>query len=139
MNHDLRWKIFFLLLAAGNFANGIWMLIDPNHWYENLPGRVPDFGPMNEHFIRDLGCVFALFGVLTVKGAFQRAWRASSLFIIQLWYVPHAFVHLFDTFRGLVSMEHLYLDIPLVYAPVLVIGIMQYVLRLETAKTGNQL
>lgn len=134
---NFKWKIFFLLFAGGNFINGIWMLVDPGHWYTNLPGRVPDFGPLNEHFVRDLGCLFLMFAVLAIKGALQSDWRGNALFIMQLWYLPHAFVHLFDTFRGLVAMEHLYMDIPLCYAPPLVIGILQLVLRRETNQAGK--
>lgn len=128
---NFRWKMFFLLLAFGNFFNGIWMIINPNHWYKNLPGRIPDFGPMNEHLIRDLGCLFVLFGIIFLRGAFETTFRKTALFISQLWFLPHAFIHLFDTYRGLVGIEHLYMDIPLCYAPPVLIGIMQYVLYLE--------
>ena len=131
MSNNFRWIMFFLFLAIGNFINGVWMLFDPNHWYLNLPGRVPDFGPMNEHFVRDLGCVFVMIALIALKGAFDRSWRKNSLLIIQLWLVPHAMIHLFDTLRGLVAMEHLYMDIPLCYAPPILVGFMQYILSLE--------
>ena len=137
MSDQLRWTGFFVFLAIGNFINGIWMLIDPNHWYWNLPGRVPDFGPMNEHFVRDIGCVFILLSIVFVRGACDRSWRRNALFISQLWFIPHAIIHLFDTFRGLVSIEHLYMDIPLCYVPPILIGIIQLILRFETNKIGE--
>ena len=138
MSDNMRWKFFFLLLSLGNFLNGIWMLLTPNHWYSNLPGRVPDFGPMNEHFIRDLGCLFVLFGVIFLRGVFESSWRKTALFLSQLWFIPHAFIHLFDTFRGLVSIEHLYMDIPLCYGPPILMGVMQYFLYLETVSIRRQ-
>ena len=137
MSDESRWKMFFLFLAAGNFLNGVWMLLTPNHWYLNLPGRIPDFGPMNEHFVRDLGCVFVLLGIIFLKGALDSSWRKNALFISQLWFIPHGLIHLFDTLRGLVGMEHLYMDIPVCYAPPVLVGIMQYVLHLETKKVGT--
>lgn len=121
-------------MALGNFVNGIWMLYGPNDWYVRLPGRVPDFGPMNEHFVRDLGCVFVALGVVSVKGALEPAWRKGALFVMQLWFVPHAAVHLFDTIRGHVALEHLYIDIPLCYGPPLLIGFLQFVLRCESSR-----
>ncbi len=136
MSDRLRWPAFFLLLALGNLVNAVWMLSSPHHWYQNLPGRVPDFGPMNEHFVRDIGCVSAMVGVLALRAAFDEGWRAKALFVLQLWFVPHALVHLFDTLRGLVSMEHLTMDVPLVYAPPLVIGVMQLLLRRETSRSA---
>ena len=45
------WSIVFALSAAGNLANGLWMLASPGHWYINLPGNVPGTGPLNEHFV----------------------------------------------------------------------------------------
>lgn len=131
MSKDIKWIGFFIFIFLGNFLNGLWMLIDPKHWYLNLPGRVPDFGPLNEHFARDLGCAFILIGFVALKAAFDAPFRKNAFLIIQLWLCSHAFVHLFDTFRGLVSMEHLYMDIPLCYAPPILIGIMQLIYRSE--------
>lgn len=38
------------------------MLFDPAGWYANTPG-VPSTGPMNGHFIRDIGAAFLMTGV----------------------------------------------------------------------------
>jgi hypothetical protein len=35
------------------FANGVVMVIVPEGWYWTVPG-VPDRGPFNQHFIRDV-------------------------------------------------------------------------------------
>lgn len=134
MSDRRRWSAFFSLLALGNLVNGIWMLVSPWHWYENLPGRVPDFGPMNEHFVRDIGCVSMLVATLSLRAALDASWRDKTLFVLQLWFAPHAFVHLFDTLRGLVAPEHLFMDLPLVYAPPVMIGLMQLLLRRETSR-----
>ncbi len=51
------------LLAA---VNGLFMLIAPDSWYPITPG-VPDTGPFNQHFVRDIGCAFLVTGVSLVR------------------------------------------------------------------------
>ena len=46
----------FLLLGAAMLGNALWMLAGPMHWYTELPAAVPDTGPFNAHFVRDIGC-----------------------------------------------------------------------------------
>ena len=62
------WTWIFLVSGLGNLANGLWMLADPAHWYATLPAAVPDFGPLNEHFVRDIGSAFTMLGVGTGLG-----------------------------------------------------------------------
>ena len=53
-------KLVLGLFAAGNLANAGWMLGAPEHWFQNLPAGVPDTGPFNEPFVRDLGAVMVV-------------------------------------------------------------------------------
>lgn len=46
-----------LLLAA----NGLFMLADPAQWYAIVPG-VPETGPFNAHFVRDIGAIYVVTG-----------------------------------------------------------------------------
>ena len=55
-----RWPIVLGFFAAGNLVNAVWMLASPAHWYLNLPANIPGTGPLNEHFVRDIGCIFLL-------------------------------------------------------------------------------
>ncbi|MGI4993377.1 hypothetical protein ACRXCV_12145 [Halobacteriovorax sp. GFR7] len=140
MSQEKRWKIFFFLIFLGNFISGIWMLVGPTHWYENFPGRIPDFGPLNEHFVRDLGCIFLVLSIISFKSVVDSSWRKNTLFILQLWFTAHAIVHLFDTLRGLVAMEHLYMDIPLCYMPPVLVGYMQfYYYKEQNSINGSKL
>ena len=102
---------FVMLATAG------WMLAAPAHWWANLPGRVPDFGPLNEHFVRDIGALFLTFGSALWWAAAVPAVRFPVLAVVTLWNVAHAFVHVWDTVRGLVDASHWTLDIPGIYAP----------------------
>ena len=115
------WTTVLGIFAIGNLANGVWMLADPVHWYENLPAGVPDFGPLNEHFVRDLGCTFVLFGLVLGLAAFVPRWRVAACSAVALFYVLHAIVHVADTLRGLVGPEHWAIDLPGVYAPAVIL------------------
>src|SRR4029078_11271807 len=43
-------------------ANGLFMLVAPQPWYEFVPG-VTDTGFFNQHFIRDIGLIQLFLGV----------------------------------------------------------------------------
>ena len=60
------------------------MLAGPLHWYHELPAAVPDTGPFNPHFVRDIGCAFFAVGVALVWAAFAPRWRAPLLAIAAL-------------------------------------------------------
>lgn len=110
------WRIAFLIAAAGNFANGVWMLADPAGWFATIPG-VTDTGPLNEHFVRDLGATFALVGTAFLWAAFRPRERVAVLSVASVFYVGHALVHVFDTARGLLPPSHWTGDFVPIYAP----------------------
>ena len=111
------WKWVFALGALGNIPNALWMLADPAGWYHGLPAGVPDFGPLNEHFVRDIGSAFLVLGLVLAWGVFVPAVRLPALVTVTLFYVFHALVHVWDTLRGLVGPEHWTIDLGGVYLP----------------------
>ena len=123
------WTIVLGLFGLGNVVNGLWMLVDPVHWYHTLPAGVPDFGPLNEHFVRDIGCIYLLLGLALVIGAFRLSLRAPSCGAAAAFSLLHAVVHVFDTARGFVGLEHWWIDLPGVYAPALIVTALYFVLR----------
>ncbi|MEM9623476.1 MAG: hypothetical protein AAF993_17655, partial [Pseudomonadota bacterium] len=50
-----------MLLGVLMLGNGIFMLFGPESWYWLVPG-VPDRGPFNQHFVRDIGFIYGLMG-----------------------------------------------------------------------------
>jgi len=112
------------LFGLGNLLNGAWMLADPPHWYVTLPAGVPDFGPLNEHFVRDIGAVFVVLGAALVYAAFRPRWRMPAIAGAGGFLVLHGVVHVIDTVRGLVGPEHWLIDIPGVYLPAVVIVVV---------------
>ncbi len=115
------WTIVLGLFGLGNLANGFWMLADPVHWFYTLPAGVPDFGPLNEHFVRDIGCIFTLMGAGLMGAAVWPSWRVAATAAAAGFSLLHALVHVIDTTRGLVGPEHWMIDLPGVYGPAILL------------------
>jgi hypothetical protein len=103
-----------LLLAA----NGFLMLADPAQWYGMVPG-VPETGPFNPHFVRDIGAAYVVTGVaLAVLALDERtvpAALAGALFL-----TLHALVHVADAITGQLHMDHILSDLVTVFAPAVI-------------------
>jgi len=108
-----------LILAASSAMNAIWMLASPATWYHDLPAAVPDTGPFNAHFVRDIGCAFATIALALYWAAFRPRWRPPLLVIAAFFLVAHAALHVFDTASGALDAHHWLLDLPGVYLPAL--------------------
>lgn len=104
-------------LALLTAANALWMLAGPAAWYVGLPAAVPDFGPYNEHFVRDIGCAFALVAFALGWAAERPLYRVPLVSLAAFFLVVHALLHIFDTGRGFVSPDHWWIDFPGVYLP----------------------
>jgi|SRR5262245_28651179 len=105
------------VLAALNLANGVWMIAAPASWYAGLPAAVPDTGPLNQHFVRDIGSAFVVMGCALAAGAAWPALRVPALALVSLFYVLHALVHVADTLTGHLPASHWAIDLPGVYLP----------------------
>ncbi len=120
------WVVAVGVVAVGGAANGVWMLIDPAQWYEHLPAGVPDTGPLNAHFVRDIGCAFLTMSVALAWALWKPAVRSALVGIAACFYVAHAILHVHDTLRGLVDSGHWLLDLPGVYLPALLLMAAAY-------------
>jgi hypothetical protein len=116
-----RWPIVLGLFGLSNLVNGVWMLASPAHWYINLPADVPGSGPLNEHFVRDIGCIFFLLGVALLASIWKRDLRVSAMVAAAAFSTAHALVHVYDQARGLFTPEHLGFDIGPVYVSTLLL------------------
>jgi hypothetical protein len=130
------WAIVLGLFAVGNLVNGVWMLVDPLHWYLNLPANVPGTGPANEHFIRDIGCIFTLIGVALAIAVFRPAARLPALLIATGFYAAHAGVHVLDTARGLMDSSQWMIDlVPIYGATALLVAVTLVYARSHRSRT----
>ncbi len=124
-----RWPIVIGLFGLGNLVNGAWMLASPAHWYIHLPADVPGSGPLNEHFVRDIGCIFFLLGVALLASIRRRELRVPAMTAAAAYSAAHALVHVYDQARGLFSPEHLSVDIGPVYVSTLLLVALTWKLR----------
>ena len=111
------WSWLALVIGVGSIANAAWMLAGPMHWYTDLPAKVPDTGPFNPHFVRDIGCAFLTVGVALCWAAFSPQRRLTLIAVSALFLTAHALLHVFDTLRGSLPSDHWWLDLPGVYLP----------------------
>ncbi len=111
----LGWLL--LVLGIGTLANAAWMLAGPMHWYDMLPAAVPDTGPFNPHFVRDIGCAFLTVGVALCWAAVSTRFRYPLASVAAVFLAAHAILHAFDTATGALPPSHWWLDLPGVYLP----------------------
>ena len=108
------------IFGLANLANAAWMLADPAGWYAGLPAAVPDTGPLNTHFVRDVGSAFAVMGCALLWAAVRPALRVPMLAGVALFYLLHALVHVTDTVAGRLPASNWAIDAPGVYVPALI-------------------
>jgi len=124
-----RWGWIFAIFGAISLANALWMLAGPMHWYTDLPAAVPDTGPFNPHFVRDIGCAFLTVSVALLWAAFSRRVRQPLVVIAALFLVAHGVLHAYDTLRGALGHDHWWLDLPGVYLPAVVMSVAVFQTR----------
>lgn len=128
---SLGWLL--LIVGALTLANALWMLAGPLHWYTDLPAAVPDTGPFNSHFVRDIGCAFLATGVALVWAARSHRFRLPLVAVAALFLAAHAVLHFYDTIRGALGHDHWLLDLPGVYLPGILLPIIAIRLAREDA------
>lgn len=85
-------------LAVYYIAIATHMLFAPEHWYNAVPG-VTATGPINIHFIRDIGAAFLMSGMaLAVYGKNPVLWVAAP--IAAIFPGVHAGIHAFGLLSG---------------------------------------
>lgn len=110
---------FAALFGAGLAANGAYMLVDPIAWYFAVPG-VTTTGRLNQHFVRDIGMIFALVGIAFALGAARPALRVSLWGVGAFWLTGHALFHAWEVAVGLCDASALERDFPAVTLPALI-------------------
>jgi hypothetical protein len=114
---EILMKTLFWVFCVASVANGLWMLAAPYSWYWDLPASVPDTGPFNPHFVRDIGVTFVVLGA-------GFGWCATNLdrcYPVHLgltgWFVGHAALHAADILTGRLPHAHWGIDAPAVFLP----------------------
>jgi hypothetical protein len=93
-------RLMLLILGAFHLLNGLIMLAAPMAWYMAVPG-VSASGPLNHHFIADIGLIFVASGAGLILGARVGARAAVWAMAGAAWPALHALLHIWGWFaRG---------------------------------------
>ena len=104
-------SVLGLLLAA----NGAFMIAAPAAWYGAVPG-VAVTGPLNPHFVRDIGCAYLVSGAALVWLAIDARARMAA-FAGGVFLALHALVHLAEAAGGRETGHGLVADLLPVFVP----------------------
>ena len=104
-------------------ANGLFMLVTPQVWYEAVPG-VTQTGLFNQHFIRDIGIIQLFLGVAFGVGLAVPERRVGLWLVATLWLAAHAFFHLWEVAVGICAPSALLRDFPAVSLPAILGAIL---------------
>lgn len=107
-----------LLLGLAMLGNGVFMTMAPESWYWMVPG-VPDRGPFNQHFVRDIGFIYMLAGAAFIYGSVYTRHRLTLWLMPTAWLVCHAIFHIWEVVVGICGPESLVEDFAGVTLPAL--------------------
>ena len=81
-----------LALAAVQLITGLALALTPGAFYD----AIADFGPRNEHDLRDMAAFYVASAVVLGVAAQRPSWRAPALALVGLQFALHAVNHLVD-------------------------------------------
>jgi len=136
MSRTDSWTVTLWVLAAINLANGIWMLLGPEGWYYGVPAAVPDTGPLNLHFVRDIGATYVTMAAALFWAGARPADRVPLVAMVLLFHVLHGAAHVLDTLAGRLPASHWLIDFPGVYLPMLVLAAVLWLLASRSTRTA---
>lgn len=117
--HTPARQIAVALFAGVWLINAIWMLADPAGWYGSIDG-VPNTGPYNPHFVRDIGVAYLMLALLSAAALRWPGHAAALLGAVTLYLGLHAGLHVWDIAAARLPMEHILIDLPGVFLPPLI-------------------
>lgn len=108
-----------MLLGLSSIVNGTLMVLTPESWYWLVPG-VPDRGPFNQHFVRDIGFLYLLMGAASIYGALVVRYREALWSMSAAWLSVHAVFHIWEVAVGICGPQSLIEDFAGVTLPALI-------------------
>lgn len=118
-----RWML--ALTALGIAANALYMLGDPAGWYGHVEG-VPDTGPFNPHFVRDIGVAYLTCAICAAASAKWLRQAFTLMSVVTIFLGLHVGLHLWDMAAGRLDPDHLLIDAPGVLGPAIVSGLLAW-------------
>ena len=91
---QLKW-----ILPAILAINGVVMLLAPAWWYPRVPGVI-ETGPLNDHFVRDIGAAFLACALALGWAVKDPARGLGAALAAATFLTLHAAIHLITPFCG---------------------------------------
>jgi hypothetical protein len=85
-------RVGLLAVAGVQLVTGLILAVTPGVFYDALA----DFGPRNEHDLRDMAAFYLASAVVLAVAAGRASWRAPALALVGLQFALHAVNHLVD-------------------------------------------
>ena len=117
-------RVLLWVLGITSIANGLWMLGGPEAWYHELPAGVPDTGPLNSHFVRDIGAAYLTIGAMVCAAAEMPHYRRFAVAVAATFNALHAGIHVADLMTGRLGLDHWLIDAPGVFAPAILLAVL---------------
>lgn len=127
-------RLLLYLIAAYQGLNGLAMLAVPGLWYELTPGA-SHTGPVNIHFIRDIGLAFLAASAALVLAA-RAVNPAVPILIATVFLGGHAALHVVEMAAHGTSLAAAVRDVLLIVLPA---ALPAMALRCAIRKTGDVL
>jgi hypothetical protein len=129
-------RIVLVLIAAFLGANALFMLAAPTTWYYSVDS-VPATGPLNEHFVRDIGCAYLAAGVGVLLGALRPGWIMPGGIAAVTFIGGHALIHLWESLAGHAHGTLSLVDSVGVYAPAILLLVILFVATRRPLQQGE--
>lgn len=81
-----------IALAAAQLVQGLLLALAPGAFYD----AVADFGPRNDHDLRDMSAFYLASAVVLWIAASRPSWRAPALALVGLQFALHTLNHVVD-------------------------------------------
>ncbi len=110
-------NVYIRIFAIFNLINGAFMLIAPETWYQTVPG-VPETGPYNSHFVRDIGIAFVASSIGIFLSVGNRGHRQLDGAVVGILFLGgHALFHLMLIFMHSPGISAALRDLAMIVAP----------------------
>lgn len=113
--------VILWILAVFSLINGIEMFFLPSTWFFKLVPGVPETGPFNAHLVADGGTFSLALGVGLVFAALDPHRHAIAVLVAAVAGVMHSLLHLYSHAAGMLSDQHIGVEIVGIYVPTLIL------------------
>ena len=122
--------LILYILGAYHFATGIVIYFMTNFFYEHF---VSHTGPLNLHFLTDVGAAYITAGAALLLGAYIAKWRVPFAISALMFLGLHSLIHVTEIVSGQLSGQQALSDAATVILPTIFVALMIYV----TLKMAN--